>query len=202
MRMNGFKVTLINCQSCGRRIMVRAADAERGTIRCSHVGCGADNRLQTAFHYDPSIVQGLPEFGHLTYLERPELTYPLQFGLNVIGTAESCTVRMERFAHDGRCYISRRHCTLTVAFDQWNGQLRYQLQDGVPESDSPERRYSLNGTYLNGSLLQKTELIDLNHDGIITLGGRDRFRLTHYFIPSAMLNTYKVELAFNADRTE
>ncbi|MGV3556525.1 MAG: FHA domain-containing protein [Larkinella arboricola] len=200
--MNGFKITLINCLSCGRRIMVRAADAERGTIRCSHVGCGADNRLQTAFHYDQAIVQGLPGFGYLTYLGHPEVTYPLQFGPNVIGTSESCTVQVGRFIHEGRCFISRRHCTLTVTFDQWSGQLRYQLQDGAPEPDQPEIRSSLNGTYLNGSLLQKTEQIDLNHDGIITLGGADRFRLTHYFIPPAMLTTYKVELAFNPDRTE
>ncbi|MFD1145445.1 FHA domain-containing protein [Larkinella insperata] len=202
MGLNGFKLTLINCQSCGRRIMVRAADAERGSIRCTHVGCGAENALQTTLHYDDAIVKGLPEFGYLTYLGEPKVTYPLQFGPNVIGTSESCTIKVERFIHEGRCFISRRHCTLTVTFDQWSGKLRYQIQDGTREDNSPEVRYSLNGTYLNDSRLQKMELIDLNHEGVVTLGGVDRFRLTHYFIPPAMLNTYRVELAFNPDRTE
>lgn len=200
--MSGFKTTLITCQRCGRKIMVRAADAERGSITCSHIGCGAVNSLQAGFQYDDALVDGLPDVGHLTYLGKQEFTYPLQYGLNVIGTADSCTVQVERSVHNGRCFISRRHCTLTVTFDKWNGQFRYQLQDGVIDPTSQERQYSLNGTLLNGVPLQKTEIIDVNDGGIITLGGADCFRLTHLVIPPAVLNTYKVELAFNPDRTQ
>lgn len=200
--MNGFKTTLINCQQCGRRILIRAADAERGCIVCSHVGCGAVNRLQETFQYDEAIVRGLPDFGTLTYLDNPERVFPLQFGPNVIGTAETCTVRLERFSHDGRCYISRRHCTLTIVFDQWRGRLRYQLQDGVLDTRKRELQPSLNGTLLHEMPLQKMEVIDVENDGVITLGGVDRFRLTHYFIPPAMLATYKIALVYHPDRTE
>ncbi len=200
--MSGFKTTLINCQQCGRRIMVRAADAERGSITCSHVGCGAVNVLQSAFHYDENIVLGLAGFGQLTYLDNTKTTYPLRFGVNVIGTSDSCAVQVSRFVHNGRCFISRRHSTLTVTFDKWTGQLRYQLQDGAVDSTTQTRQYSLNGTLLKDTLLQKTEIIDVADGEVITLGGLDRFRLTHYSIAPAMLNTYKVELAFNPDRTQ
>ncbi|QDK78879.1 FHA domain-containing protein [Spirosoma sp. KCTC 42546] len=200
--MSGFKTTLINCRQCGRRILVRAADAERGSIMCSHVGCGAINELQKLVHYDESIVQGLPEFGQLTYLGNAESSYSLQFGRNVIGTSETCTVRVTRFVHEGRCFISRRHCTLTITFDKWTGQLRYQLQDGAIDDTTHTHHYSLNGTLLNGIPLQKNELIDVDNGGIITLGGVDRFRLTHFPIPPAMLDTYKIELGFNPDRTQ
>lgn len=200
--MSEFKTTLIVCQQCGRRIMVRAADAERGSITCSHVGCGAVNTLGTSFHYDENIVQGLPEFGLLTYLDRPWTTYPLRFGSNVIGTDESCTIQVDRFIHNGRCFVSRWHCTLTVTFDKWNGQLRYQLQDGALDRSRQEMRYSLNGTQLNDLPLQRTEIIDVGNEGIIALGGADRFRLTHFAIPAAVLDTYKVELGFNPDRTQ
>ncbi len=182
--------------------MVRAADAERGSITCSHVGCGAVNMLQTGFHYNEAIVQGLPGFGQLTYLDDPSKTYSLQFGPNVIGTSDSSTVRVERFMHDGRCFISRRHCTLTITFDKWSGQLRYQLQDGAPDPATETRQYSLNGTQLNRTLLQKTEVIDVANNDLITLGGADHFRLIHFVIPPAMLDTYKVDLAFNPDRTQ
>lgn len=187
--------------------MVRAADAQRGTIACSHVGCGAVNGLQTAFHYDENIVHGLPGFGQLTYQGRPiqsgpKTTYSLQFGPNVIGTGDTCTVQVARFMHNGRCFISRRHCTLTVAFDKWSGRLRYQLQDGAVDPVTQVHQSSLNGTQLNGTTLQKTEIIDVDEGGIITLGGVDDLRLSHYSIPPAMLETYRVELAFNPDRTQ
>lgn len=202
MSMSGFKATLITCQQCGRKIMVRTADAECGSIVCSHVGCGAVTNLQSGFQYDSALADGLSDVGHLTYLGKPEVTYPLNLGINVIGTADSCSVPVERIVHNGRCFISRRHCTLTLTFDKWNGQLRYQLEDGVIDPVSQERQYSLNGTLLNGVPIQKTEIIDVNDGGVITLGGADRFRLTHVHIPSAMLDTYKVELAFNPDRTQ
>ena len=110
--------------------MVRAADAQRGSIICSHAGCGAENELQKVVHYDDSVLRGLPNFGQLTYLGSPETVYKLKAGPNVMGTADSCAVRVNRFEHNGRCFISRRHCTLTVTFDKWTGLLRYCLQDG------------------------------------------------------------------------
>ncbi|SOD79474.1 FHA domain-containing protein [Spirosoma fluviale] len=200
--MSGFKTTLIDCQACGRRIMVRAADAERGSIACSHLGCGAVNILSAAFQYDENIVHGLPAFGKLTYLGDSQLIYPLQFGRNTLGTSDACTVQLNRFMHNGRCYISRRHCTLTVTFDKWTGQLRYHLQDGAVDNQAQTHQYSLNGTRLNATPLQKTEIVDVENGGIFTLGGVDSFRLSHYVIPSAMLDTYKVELDFNPDRTQ
>lgn len=200
--MPTFQTTLITCQQCGRRIMVRAVDAERGSITCSHIGCGAVNNLQTAFQYDEALVNGLPDFGQLLYLGTPETTYPLQFGPNTVGTGEGCTVRVSRFEHGGRCYISRQHCTLTITFDKWTGQLRYRVQDGATGPDSPTMRPSLNGTLLNGAPLQKTEIIDVGDGDVITLGGADRFRLTHATINPVMLDTYKIDLAYNPDRTQ
>ena len=200
--MSSFRTTLITCQQCGRRIMVRAADAERGTITCSHVGCGAVNDLQTAFQYDDAIVDGLPDFGKLTYEGDPGTTYPLRFGPNIIGTGDACTVRVSRVEHSGRCYISRQHCTLTITFDKWTGRLRYCLQDGAAEPDAGTMKASLNGTLLNGTPLLKTENIDMGDGDIITLGGADRFRLAHAHIDPVMLDTYRIDLAFNPDRTQ
>jgi|GEM_PF-968739 len=200
--MSGFRTTLINCQQCNRKIMVRAADIQRGSIVCSHVGCGAINMLETASYYDESIVEGLPGFGQLTYANSPKQPYLLQFGKNTIGTSETCTIPVERSLHEGRCFISRRHCTLTVTFDKWAGKLRYQLQDGTIDPITQEVQASLNGTLLNGILLQKTEIIDVEDGGVITLGGIDRFVLTHFALNPDMLATYRVDLAFNPDSTQ
>ena len=182
--------------------MVRAADFERGDITCSHVGCGVVNELQTGYYYDEAIVNGLPDFGELTYLGDSPTTYSLRFGSNVIGTADTCAVRVERFMHGGQCFISRRHCTLTLTFDKWTGQLRYQLQDGAIDPATPTLKPSLNGTLLNGAPLQPGEMIDVGDGEIITLGGVDRFRLKQAVLNPAMLDTYKVPLAFNPDRTQ
>ena len=198
----GFGMKLQNCQQCGRKIMIRATDIERGSITCSHVGCGAVNTLESTFHYDENIVRGLPSFGHLVNVDDPETVFLLQFGPNVIGTADSCAVQVGRLVHDGRCFISRRHCTLTIVFDKWTGQLRYQLCDGAIEETSQTMKYSLNGTLLNGIPLLKTECLDVQNNQEITLGGVDSFRLTQYTIPPLMLETYKVALDFNPDRTQ
>ena len=200
--MSSFKMTLISCQQCRGKVMVRAADAERGYVTCTHVNCGAVNYLSKDFHYDETIVRGLPSFGQLTYEGNLTTTYPLQFGENVVGTGESCEVQVERFMHDGRCFVSRRHATITVTFDKWTGKLRYQLQDGAVDTEISAMKYSLNGTRLNGALLSRTECIDVGNGERITLGSVDRFQLTHYAIPPLMLNTYKVALNFNPDRTE
>ncbi len=200
--MSTVKTSLITCQQCARRIMVRPADVQRGSIVCSHTGCGATNLLSTAFQYDQAIVQGLPGFGELRHPATPNLAYPLRLGANVIGTGDTAQVRVERYLHDGRCYISRRHCTLTVTFDNWSGQLRYQLQDGAADPNTQISTPSLNGTQVNGSALRPSEQIDVTGDDTMTLGGLDAFRLVPYTINPAMLATYRVELDYNPDRTQ
>lgn len=200
--MSAVKTSLITCQQCGRRIMVRPADIQRGSIVCSHTGCGALNQLSTDFQYDTAIVQGLPGFGELRHSSTPDLTYPLRFGTNVIGTGDTTQVRVERYLHDGRCFISRRHCTLTVTFDSWSGRLRYQLQDGATDLSTQALAPSLNGTQVNGSALRPLEQVDVTGDDIITLGGLDQFQLVPYAINPAMLATYRVELDYNPDRTQ
>ncbi|GAB3704144.1 hypothetical protein GCM10027592_35160 [Spirosoma flavus] len=200
--MGGFKTTLITCQQCGRRIMVRGADAERGSIICSHTGCGAINMLETSGYYNEAFLNELPSLGQLTYQGDSNRTYSLQFGSNVIGTASSCTVQVERIVHNGRCFISRRHCTLTVTFDKWTGLLRYQLQDGAVDTNTQVMHHSKNGTQLNGATLEKAELIDVPDGGVITLGGVDKFRLTHVAISPAELNSQKVMTVFNPDQTQ
>ncbi|MBD2699295.1 FHA domain-containing protein [Spirosoma sp. BT702] len=200
--MGGFKTTLITCQQCGRRIMVRAADVERGFITCSHTGCGAVNVLETTGYYDEGFLHDLDSLGQLTYQGDSIRTYSLQFGSNVIGIASSCTVQVERSVHNGRCFISRRHCTLTVTFDKWTGLLRYQLQDGAVDPATQVMHHSKNGIQLNGVTLAKAELIDVPDGGIITLGGLDQFRLNHVSISPDALITHKVETVFNPDQTQ
>ncbi|GAB3991311.1 hypothetical protein GCM10028807_21110 [Spirosoma daeguense] len=200
--MSKFKTSLISCQQCGRRIMVRTADMERGSIICSHTGCGTMNVLATDVHYDENLITDLPSFGQLTYLGNVPKTYSLQFGANVIGTSSSCTVQVERIMHNGRCFISRRHCMLTVTFDKWTGQLRYQLQDGTIDPATQAILPSMNGTQLNGNALAKTELVDVADGGIITLGSVDRFRLTHAVISQSILDAHKIQTVFNPDQTQ
>ncbi|MCY7350495.1 MAG: FHA domain-containing protein [Cytophagaceae bacterium] len=200
--MISFKNTLINCQYCGQAIMVKAADAERGEIVCKHPNCGKVNLLNMQTCYDPAITEGLPTFGQLTYAGRPDLVYPLRFGKNVIGTGSDCEVAVERFQHGGKCYISRRHCTLDVTFDKWRGQLRYLVQNGAFDPAVNQHRNSLNGTYLNEVLLKDTEQIDVSEGNSIRLGGNDQFLLETYRIPEPMLATYRVTSCFDADSTQ
>lgn len=192
----------MDCQYCGRKIMVKPADYARGEIVCSHVGCGYMNILTSSVYFDEAIVNGLPEFGRLVYTGKADVRYPLRFGQNVIGTSEGCPVRVERYLHNGRCFISRRHCTLTVTFDKWSGQLRYHVQDGAVDPGTNTFRNSLNGTFLNQLLLQPTEIIDVPDGGVITLGGVDAFQLTHAVISPVMLDSYKIRAAYNPDSTQ
>lgn len=182
--------------------MIKPIDQKRGEIVCTHAGCGKINQLLSTFYYDEISVQSLPEVGRLTNTSAPNVSYPLQFGQNVIGTSDTCTIRVERYLHKGRCFISRRHCTLTVTFDKWQGQFRYQLHDGAAEPGTYSVKNSLNGTFLNQSLLQPTENLDVPEGGIITLGGADSFRLTHYIIPPALLATFKIDAVYNPDNTQ
>jgi FHA domain len=200
--MAAFKTTLMNCQACGRKIMVRATDAERGQITCSHAGCGAMNVLQSAFYYDQSLAEGLPAFGQLVYQNGPAPVLPLQLDENLLGTDATCQVKVDRYLHDGRCYISRRHATLTVTWDKWRGNLRYQLQDGAVDRADKTLKTSLNGTFLNGTQLRPTEQIDVADGDVITLGGIDQFRLVHQPIDPIMRDTYKVDTRLTLDQTQ
>ncbi|HAK76313.1 MAG TPA: hypothetical protein DCM71_05255 [Runella sp.] len=199
--MATFKNAIINCQKCGKLIIVKSRDFEKGTIQCAHQNCGYVNKLTLEF-YDDRILQGLPLFGQLVYVENPSLSYPLQMGVNTIGHSSSCTVHTERFIHDGKCYLSRRHCTIEVFFDQWTGLLRYILQDGALETESGQFKYSLNGTSIGSYFLKNGEKLDVPNKGLINLGGRDIFRLEVYEIPTAMLQSYKVSKLFDPDETQ
>lgn len=187
--------------------MVRQPDIDRGSIVCSHVGCGAINSLSKSVEYDLRLALDLPHHGHLIYQADPSVVLPLRLGTNVIGTGDSCSSRVARYQHKGRCYISRRHCTLTVVFDPWAGTLRYQLQDGA--DDPTERTWtqdrhkpSLNGTLLNGLRLQPTDIIDVGDGEFISLGGADTFQLIHAKIDPILRDTYRIDMEFNADLTQ
>lgn len=204
MTMTLSKISLMNCQHCGRKIMLRPADLERGFIICSHLNCGATNQLIPSIEYDPRLAIDLPAHGHLTYLNDSAVVLHLKLGLNVLGTSDSCSARVARYMHRGRCYISRRHCSLTVAFDQWTGTLRYQLQDGAPDpADGPDtHKPSLNGTWLNGQRLRPSEMIDVGDGELISLGGADSFQLSHANIDPILRETYRIDSDFNADLTQ
>ena len=199
--MTTFKNTLITCQKCGKRIAVKVRDFENGAIQCTHTGCGYLNPLVQSY-YDERILLGLPSFGHLVYVADPIQKYPLRLGTNVIGHSSTCEVVVERYVHEGKCYISRRHCTLEVLFNKWTGRFRYQLQDGASDLDSHQYKNSLNGTQLNGYLLQNGEKMDLADRGLLGLGGKDVFRLEAYLIPERMLESYRVAKAIEPDETQ
>lgn len=199
--MADFKNTLISCQKCGKLIAVKARDFESGAIQCTHAGCGQINAL-TQPYYDERILEGLPEFGRLVHQANPTMKYPLRLGINVVGQSPTCEVAVERLMHEGRCYISRRHCTIEVIFDKWRGSFRYQLLDGAYDLDSNQYKNSLNGTLLNGYLLQNGEKIDIGGQGLIGLGGKDFFRLDAYRIPSRMLESYRTLKPLEPDETQ
>ncbi len=199
--MANYKNALIACQKCGRSIAVKARDYEVGSIQCTHAGCGHTNLL-TLPYYDERILQGLPEFGRLVYQADPSQVFPLRLGTNVVGHSFTCEVAVERLVHNGKCYISRRHCTIEVLFDKWKGSFRYQLQDGASDIDSHHYKNSLNGTLLNGYLLQNGEKIDIGDQGVLGLGGKDFFRLEAFRIPPRMLESYLMLKPLDPDETQ
>lgn len=199
--MTTFKNTIIPCQKCGKLIAVKVRDFENGLIQCTHTGCAHINQLTQAF-YDERILLGLPSFGQLIYQQDPALRYPLRASVNTVGHSSLCTVHIERFMHEGKCYISRRHCTIEVAFDKWSGKLRYTLQDGAIDLDSGQYKNSLNGTFLNDYLLRNGEKIDITDPGLVGLGGMDVFKLEAYIIPQSMLETYLIQKPLEPDETQ
>lgn len=200
--MSQFRNVLIDCRQCGRKILVKPSDMQRGQIVCTHKDCGAVNPLAMPVQYDERVVQGLPAFGYLSPVADSSVRLPLRYGALVLGTSDVADVPIPRFVHDGRCYISRRHCTLTVVFDRWTGQLRYQLQDGATDPATGEHRGSMNGTWIDNMTLKPGEIVEIPDGGQVVLGGVDAFQLTHYRLDPAMLSTYEIRMGYNPAQTE
>jgi hypothetical protein len=162
-------------------------------MHCFHL-----NPIITTTTYDERILLGLPHYGALVSVNNPALRYPLRVGPNVIGvgTVEKPDVQLARdtYTHNGLCYISRRHCTLTVEFNKHNGQLRYLIKDGDGSIDpeTGQHNASKNFTFYQDKKMDAKEEFYLNDQDIINLGGEDEFRLEQYVIPEKMLETYKI----------
>lgn len=185
--------TVIRCKACNKAISVRKVHVEQGFVPCSHRGCTAQNKL-TQSDYDPEILNGLPSFGELHEVgTEPPRVYSLRAGVNVIGTSPTATVCLPRdqYTREAHCFISRFHCTLTVAFDAVAGCLRYTLHDGTLLDDQTGYAASKNGTTINGVTIQAGDVEDLPPQAVLGLGGADFFRLTPYLIPATMLASYK-----------
>ena len=149
-------------------------------------------------YYDENLLEALPEFGFLT--DPAGSRYSLRPGPNVLGTEAGCSVQVPRWLHEGRCYVSRRHCTLTVGFDKWTGRLRYLLEDGADGPDG--RRQSLNGTFLQKIKLHPGEQVDVTDGQQLGLGPLDALQLAAFVPGPPLLATYRVQLGFNPDLTQ
>lgn len=194
----GFRTTLMPCPACGGQLLVRAADVEQGYMTCQHTGCGRQVTVAGSFYFQEDLLKGLDQCGHLTDPRFPDRHYPLRPGTNYIGTATECHVCLPAVLHEGRRYVSRQHCTLTVVFDKWQGRLRYLLEDGTADG----QKHSLNGTFLEKQRLQPGEQVDVADGQHIGLGPLDTLRLTHVVPSQAQLNQYRVETLFNPDLTQ
>lgn len=200
--MNNFKNTLLTCQNCKKLIMVKASDWSNGKIQCSHIDCGYVNILCSHYCYSENITQNLSEFGKLVYKNDPSYEYFLKLGKNVIGVADDCDVKLERFIHNNKCFISRRHSTIEVIFDKWNGLFRYRISDGADDTISNEIKRSLNGTKINDLLLKENEIVDIPNKGTINIGGMDIFEVSPYIIPEKVLFSHKINVTFDEDSTQ
>ncbi len=192
----------MTCQNCNKLIMVKTSDWSNGKIQCSHIGCGYVNILSSHYYYSENITQNLSEFGKLVYKNDPSYEYFLKLGKNVIGVADDCDVKLERFIHNNKCFISRRHSTIEVIFDKWNGLFRYRISDGANDTLSNAYKKSLNGTKINDLSLKENEIVDVPNKGIINIGGMDKFEVSPYIIPEKILNNYRVNVTFDEDSTQ
>ena len=200
--MNNFKNTIITCHNCNKLVMVKVSDFNNGKIQCSHGGCGYVNILSSQSYYDSTITNYLDEFGKLVYISNPSYKYFLKLGKNVIGVGNDCEVQLNRFIHNNKCFISRRHTTIEVTLDKWTGLFRYRVQDGAIDYLTNQHKKSLNGTKLNNLPLKESEMIDIPNKGIINIGGMDEFELIPAIISEKTLATYKINMAFDADNTQ
>jgi pSer/pThr/pTyr-binding forkhead associated (FHA) protein len=188
--MNQFKNETLACTACKKTNFVKIKDFEAGFYVCSHKDCGVKNVLTGVF-YDPIITKGLPQFGMLVAADNPTDRYPLLFGENAVGRGIQADVRLKAKTHNGQIFMSRHHCTITVSFDKWAGELKTTIKDGALDLDSATFEASKNGTFRNNKKIESVEEHYLNHNDTINLGGSDAFRFEAYTIPAAMLDTYK-----------
>jgi FHA domain len=192
------KNEMVACFKCKKEKFVNTKLFEVGVFKCSH--CGQENKLFNAY-YDERVLIGLPQFGSLVSVNNPSERYALRLVQNVIGVGEMADITVKRVTHNGKCFVSRRHCTLEVLFHKWTGQLMYRLQDGAKDIDSNQHSNSLNFTFFKNKKIEAQESVYISNKEIFNLGGEDAFRLEHYVIPESMLQTYKVSERINPEET-
>ena len=188
---------VITCYQCRELISPRGKDFRAGEYQCK---CGHVNSIAKTEAYDENVLLGLPSYGTLVYIDNPNKCYFLNSLKNEVGRGEGCNVRLDRFEHNGKCYISSYHCTITIGFDNLSGKIRYQVSDGV-EQENGERKYSTNGTMVNHLELNKNDKLLVPENGIINLGGADEFRINPVIIPQETLENYKINVE-HVDMTE
>lgn len=193
-----FKNEHVVCFKCQHRNFVKAKVFEVGLFKCSK--CGKENKLFNAY-YDERILIGLPQFGSIVSVNNPSEKHTLKLGKNVIGVGEMADITVKRVTHNGKCFMSRKHCTLEVIFHKWTGQLMYRLQDGANDIESNQHKNSLNFTFFKKKKLDVQESAYIADKEIFNLGGEDAFRLEHFVIPEQMLQTYKISERINSEDT-
>lgn len=187
--MNKFKNEIIPCTKCRKANFVKVKDFEAGYFKCSQ--CSHVNATST-FAYNEQIIEKLPHVGFLISVKDPSEKYALRPGKNVLGVGEMADIILNRITHNGKCFISRRHCTLTVSFDKRNGWLNYLLEDGAVDTGTGESKASLNSTFYKGKKLDQQDAVYIEDQELINLGGEDVYRLEQYSIPSGTLEGYKI----------
>ncbi|WP_428667049.1 FHA domain-containing protein [Runella sp.] len=187
--MQKFKNESVACEKCLKPDFVKASQFESGSFKCKF--CGHVNQLTIAT-YDENIMGSLIHYGALINSNAPAEKYLLRPGTNVIGVGQMADIQIKRAVHNGKCFVSRRHCTLTVSFDKRNGQLLYLLRDGAAEQDTGQYKNSLNFTFYKGKKIEPEEEIYLQDQDTINLGGEDSFRVEQYVIPEQLLENYKI----------
>ncbi|MBL0300594.1 MAG: FHA domain-containing protein [Cytophagaceae bacterium] len=187
----------MNCQKCKQPIIIQPKHKSAGEFKCYK--CGHVNKIVQTIYYDESIMNGMSTYGVLVNPKQAQQRYTLTSKTNIIGRSSTCNVVVDRIEHDGKCYISGRHCTIKVEFDIWKGTLRYKISDGEFLGDSNNVKPSTNGTYINDYKLQNSEVIDIPDKCIINLGGADDFILEPYIIPPSTLETYKKSIDCNTE---
>lgn len=180
---------MVACSNCGKANFVKVTNFKAGYFRC--IRCGYEH--MTSMHmYREEILEALPHSGFLIAVKNPSHKYPLRPGLNVLGVGAMADIVLDRITHNGKCYISRRHCMLSVSFDKRNGQLMYLLEDGATDLDSGERKFSLNHTFYRDKKLEPQDALYVGDNELVNLGGQDVYRLEHYIIPNGTLENYKI----------
>lgn len=178
------------CYQCGEIISPRAKDFRAREYQCK---CGYINIIAKSVAYDGRVLFGMPIYGTLVYMDNPNKRYMLNSLKNKVGRGVGCNVRLERFEHDGKCYISNYHCTINIGFDNHTGKIRYEISDGVVQ-EGENLKPSTNGTLVNNMRLKYEDKVEIPEGGIINLGGIDKFRIEPFVIPKETLDTYKVNI--------